>query len=369
MSYFFITGAYRSGTTLLDKLLCSHPSLQVASQPFPLLFVAIKETFCQSIGYQGEQFPLSNYFREKEYCPEDVTKFLDKFKISKEFLEVVYKRLQSFSGTGDRLSNWIDILGQIETGHLCDIYRELLPAYFEDAGRHFGCKEILCEEFIPYFIQKGIRCIHITRDPRDMMCSLNAKKGHEFVGDLRPTLFNIHNWRKSVAFALQYESSPLLHTLRYEDLVCDPKGELLKITDFFGVEPYASKKNLLSENNHWKANSSFQNYTEISTDSVGRYKKALPESVIAFIEATCFAEMKYLGYGLPPKNEHEMFRTIKNFKEPYELERNNPPSDYSERSFLKDLETIRLHEIIHGGGFSPEQFVFSEIGVILNETI
>ncbi|MFH2071358.1 MAG: sulfotransferase, partial [Actinomycetota bacterium] len=30
-----ITGAYRSGTTLLEKLLHNHPDLSVAMQPFP----------------------------------------------------------------------------------------------------------------------------------------------------------------------------------------------------------------------------------------------------------------------------------------------------------------------------------------------
>ena len=49
-SDFFITGMGRSGTTLLEKLLCNHKDLSVLSQPLPLVFIDLKKRFLETLG-------------------------------------------------------------------------------------------------------------------------------------------------------------------------------------------------------------------------------------------------------------------------------------------------------------------------------
>ena len=102
---------------------------------------------------------------------------------------------------------------------------------------------------------------------------------------------------------------------------------------------------------------------------MGRYKKTLPKSVSEFIEATCFAEMKHLGYEAPSRDEHEMSRIIGDFKEPYEFKRNNPPPDYSGRPGLKALEVARVQTLVGGRAFDAERFIFPDVGRRLQKTL
>jgi hypothetical protein len=86
----------------------------------------------------------------------------------------------------------------------------------------FGGKETICEEFLPYLLDRGCACVLILRDPRDVLASLNHGRGTDFAGPLKPTLFNVRNWRKSVAFALHLTGHPRFAWMRYEDLVARP---------------------------------------------------------------------------------------------------------------------------------------------------
>ena len=62
----FVTGAQRSGTTLLEKVLASQPGISMLSQPFPLLFVEVKRAFLRSLG-NDDPYPLGHLFRERRY--------------------------------------------------------------------------------------------------------------------------------------------------------------------------------------------------------------------------------------------------------------------------------------------------------------
>jgi hypothetical protein len=56
-----VTGCYRSGTTLLEKLLHAHPASCVASQPFPVLYAYVKNLFDVSRGLL-RRYPLGHRF-------------------------------------------------------------------------------------------------------------------------------------------------------------------------------------------------------------------------------------------------------------------------------------------------------------------
>ena len=45
-----VTGCYRSGTTIVEKVLHSHPKINIASQPFPVLYIQAKEIFLDRMG-------------------------------------------------------------------------------------------------------------------------------------------------------------------------------------------------------------------------------------------------------------------------------------------------------------------------------
>ncbi|RYD70533.1 MAG: sulfotransferase, partial [Sphingobacteriales bacterium] len=97
MKPFFITGMYRSGTTLLAKLLGGHPQAAVASQPAPLLYAEIKKQFLQSVNSSPE-YPLGHLFNEAPFTNSDFTDFLSEQKLSKEFISQALAKMQHYSG-------------------------------------------------------------------------------------------------------------------------------------------------------------------------------------------------------------------------------------------------------------------------------
>ena len=63
--FFFVTGMFRSGTTLLARLLNAHPELAVASDPYAPLFKAFRNQVVSTTEL-GQAFdpeaPLSDYY-------------------------------------------------------------------------------------------------------------------------------------------------------------------------------------------------------------------------------------------------------------------------------------------------------------------
>ena len=86
----FITGLYRSGTTLLEKLIHNHPKCFVASQPSPELYFKIKEQFLISKD-TFSKFPLNNLFKNNTVF--EFTKYLEKTIISKKNLEEILEAI------------------------------------------------------------------------------------------------------------------------------------------------------------------------------------------------------------------------------------------------------------------------------------
>ncbi len=168
----------------------------------------------------------------------------------------------------------------------------------------------------------------ILRDPRDVVASLNHGRGPEYGGRLKPTLFNIRNWRKSVAYALHLEGCPGFLWLRYEDLVDDPPKALRRITQALGLGPpsFAAGEIRDRSGHVWTGNSSHGERPGVSGASVGAYRQILEPTVARFIEASCLPEMRLLGYPISLDAE-EAHGVLRAFEEPYEITREGLEGD------------------------------------------
>jgi len=309
----FLTGMQRSGTTLLERLL------GLLSQPFPLLFVEAKRDFLRGLGRSGVRYPLGHLFLEDGYRPEDFHRHLEEPRFDGERLQRIFEEMRGFSGQYTPVdpaaipplppSGFADLVA--------GIYRALSAA---------GSKETICEEFLPYFLDHGWRCALILRDPRDVVASLNHGRGPEYGGRLKPTLFNVRNWRKSVAHALHLEGAPGFMWLRYEDLVADPAAALRA----FGLSDF--------EIRGWTGNSSHGERIGVSAESVGAYRKVLDPGVARFIEAACLPEMRLLGYPVSLEAD-EAPGVLRDFEEPYEITREGMES-------ASDADEVRRLELL-----------------------
>lgn len=305
MKNIFITGMLRSGTTLLARVLHHHPELEIVSQPYQQFYIDTKQLFYQSMNIHVP-YPLGNYFLEGREVLEEFYYFL----LNKHSFLEKYTRLM----------------------------QEICNRSNKNNIKYCGSKEVLCEEYLPFILNylEGSKGIIIIRDPRDMITSLNHGQYKRYVGKLRPVLFNIRNWRKSVAFAIYLQRNHNFLLIRYEELVCDFEQSLDRIANFLEIKPFdiTSFLNGIKDQKgrRWKGNSSFaNNNNSINRNSIGNFRRMLPESVIKYIEACCYPEMKYLDYDFTAIS-HFSPRHIETFKEPYEITRENFTSDYSSSS-------------------------------------
>ena len=319
----FITGMPRSGTTLLDKLLTVQGTSHIYSQPLPLLFSRIKSIFLDEIGLDSA-YPLNDMLLSNYYDQEQWLSFLDSFRIDCDFYQSVMVLMQSFSGQYTPSIEPDLLFTQGETLSLADFIKRYLLKLGGNTRRLFGLKETWCEEYLPYLVGNGFKCIIIIRDPRDVVCSLNCGKGPEYGGRVKPLLYNLRTWRKSIAFSFLLEDNPNFLAMRYEALVRDPQLSLKRIFNFLTIDNIDTSK--IHENvkdqdgKRWDSNSSHQRYEHVSDASVGRYRELLSEQRISFIEACCFPELKALGYHTDLQLE-KLARIITTFRNDYEQER------------------------------------------------
>lgn len=321
-NHFFITGMARSGTTLLDKLLDSHHSLSVLSQPFPMLYRRVKTDFLKSINYPSTYYVLNDLFNQHFYKPGQFLEYLQSNTISKSVIRDTFSAMKDWSGQYTKVNDVDKLLEQLDEGELADILRKLTEVIAGEGGRGYGTKETLVEEFIPYYISCGIKVILIIRDPRDVITSLNFGKGTEYGGQHRPTLFHIRNWRKSIALANTFMDSKMMLSIRYEDLLNNQTETLGKICRFLDVENF--KENHFEDGirtsggKTWEGNSSTGQKSGIDSANFAKYKKFLSEQQIHYIEQMCAPEMLTIGYKPDVLSEVRKFNKPE-FTEPFRI--------------------------------------------------
>jgi len=183
----FLVGAPRSGTTLLNGILNSHPDILLTNET--AVFLQLNEMISKS--YKGVQSGILYGKQEHELWAE----YLE--SRAREMIQDYYGKIATKEGRS-KLFYW----------------GEKHPHLF------------LCLDWIQKHFPEAIY-IYIVRDPRDSACSISAmnKVSH------RKSLTNIFNFtRKYENFATQLPENRLIN-VRYEDMVGDYSGVTQKILD------------------------------------------------------------------------------------------------------------------------------------------
>lgn len=365
----FVTGAYRSGTTLLDKILSNHPKMKVASQPFPFLLFHLKNRFYQSLGIE-RIYPLTHLFQEEDYRVGDFTRFLQDYRLDDTEVQGVFNDMKGYFG------HWTpgisEFIPKMKGGDLKEVLNGLLvqlkSVFNSPNAAVMGFKEIFGEEYIPYLLDHGYSVILIIRDPRSIIASLNYGKGNYYTGEIRPVLHTVRSWRKSVAFGLEYQSHPNLLFIRFEDLINNFSDSLDKMSYLLNIEHF--KEDTFIDGIHdqfgnpWHGNSSFTGHNTVSRTSLDKYKLLLDPATVSYIESTCMPELKLLNYETTISDEHEAIENINSYIEPFEIKRTDFSRDYSYSTEARNLESTRLNLL--SGGFSNDAdienwFIFKNV--------
>ncbi|WP_321278046.1 sulfotransferase domain-containing protein [uncultured Vibrio sp.] len=281
----FLTGMMRSGTTLLQRALDMHSDVSISYQSRTKDFLQCKKSFHQSLNVEKYHL-LSHYSGNNEYSLKELNDWL---LLNSDVNNLI-------SGSEDR--------------------------------KAFGVKEVLAEEFIPFFLKRGIKCLLIVRDPRDVIASMSFGKGEEHTGKERPVLFDLRNWRKSVLIGEVFKNDPNLMVLRMEDLLIHPENVMESIYSFLDIDSL-SYESLVEQMNlsSWKGNSSFGEKKAFDRSAIGNYQKVLPSSVIKYIESICRKEMDLMNYKL--SYSHYSEDIIHDYVDPFTVDRKEFESNYS----------------------------------------
>ena len=316
------------------------------------MFYKAKEAFFREIGASYEGYPLGHLFLENSYTPGEFISYLKRWIVTSDDIMKIFKEMDGYSG---QLTPELNLYSNsVKDGTFFEIYSQLTEFICEIFGKtqvsYAGAKEVFCEEFIPFFLDSGSRVILIIRDPRDVLTSINFGKGEKYVGKGLPTLYILRNWRKSVAFALAYKDNPRFFFIKYEDLVRDIKFQLQRITDFLCLEHFSEeqlRERILEQHGSvWKSNSSFEPSESINSSSIGIFRQKLSKEIVKYVESICYPEIVAMGYEPAVCLSWASEKTIKKFKEPFEMGLKSIPADYSMQAENIQNEIKRLRFLL-----------------------
>jgi len=271
----FVVGVGRSGTSLLQGMLNSHPAICFAPET---------------------QF---------------VRKYLATRKLERLFnvggLQAVAQCLKSDTSlgrlglSGEELMEAIVSCG--DPFHACNLYLALLARYVASRADAvwLGDKDPRCVEYLPVVYRHfaGARIIHLVRDPRDVLASKRkaAWSSHRSVPSLvfaNRVQLRIGRRQGERLFGDRYLE------VAYEELVGNAEGALTRICRFLALDYdpamldfAASSHELVSEDEmQWKK----ETLGPLMVANVGKWQESLAPREVALCERACREAFESYGY-------------------------------------------------------------------------
>uniref|UniRef100_A0A7D5KCS2 Sulfotransferase n=2 Tax=Natrinema halophilum TaxID=1699371 RepID=A0A7D5KCS2_9EURY len=299
---------FRSGTTLLARMLDTHEDIVCASDPIRPFYNAVRDSVAaeQSVDFEPYD-PLGAYFADEKalglYDAIQSTTFERTFdRDSEELASRIVDHCEPFS---PYIAN---ALGPEHTtgDTFSDVFEQLLaevPAQYGTGDEAWiGTKEVWTTEFAPA-VKDAVpdsKFVLVVRDPR-AVCASKYSRDAKY-----PWLFLARQWRKLALLTHQYAThderlSDDVLVVRYEDLVTTPEETSRRMCDFLDIE---LDKSILNPGEFtdgrgepWIQNTSYEDEEpSFNTDSVRKWEQELNERVVSYIERLCFSEMALFDY-------------------------------------------------------------------------
>lgn len=309
----FITGLFRSGTTLLSRMVDAHSQLSIAYDTFLPMFQSLRMAVARECSvefaahFREEDkyfYPVNDYY----FCDAEVMLFKNilltdlHHKISDMELDALRRMIQAY---GTRFEPMLSHRANTLEG---DNYRDFLVSIMDlivnlkqSNAINYGFKEAWADEFIPALIKTfpNIKILQIIRDPR----AVCASKNYSIITKPYPLIFITRRWRKHAMlyYIFQNKFPNNLLSIKYEDLIGAPEYIANLICNFLEVKFDAAMLDtdgyLNGRGERWERNSSYiPSGVGIYSESLDRWMRVLNRSEIEFIEKMCFPEMIATGY-------------------------------------------------------------------------
>ena len=269
---FFIFGMPRSGTTLLAQCLNAHSQIVV---PHETDFI----------------IPMAFIF---DRIPNEVLG-----------RGVIFKLIINSSAYSSSLGEYLEAKAIYDVLQACEyhpaaVLNALYSKIAETAGAKLaGDKSPNDLNFLRMLVKtKGLsedmKVIHIVRDIRDLMVSVNTTGWVSDLDSYFPRMW-CHN---NLYLNSRYTNNSANYALiRYEDLVVNPENEMARLTEFLGFE--FEQGMLLPDNRHKRYKGAIVHsnlYNPISDNSVGKYKSVLDHATQSNYEKQSAEALAFFGY-------------------------------------------------------------------------
>jgi len=269
----FITGVYRSGTTILTGLLRAHKEIDIGSPSVQYFRYIIKKNISPSL-YKDIVISISERVDFRYSIKLDVNRIIN--DIEKSSKEKITHKL---------------------------IYGVVMCALHNNSGRRWGEKTLLEWTNIPLFLEMypSGKTIHIIRDPRDVLASYK----HMTYETEEKYLDAIFNCLDSMQHAIEYSknlSKENYYLVKFEDLVSDRMGQIKKICDYLDIEfnesDYSDEniKEGVGEGSIRLTLETHSSFPNSSQKSFKRWDKNLTKNELDLAEAILGDCMNYFGY-------------------------------------------------------------------------
>ena len=301
----YVAGMFRSGTTLVARMLANHKNIACASDAYLPIYKEIRNKVRRNMtdNYDKgrDDDPFNDYYFDNE--SNKVFKQIKELQLAEEIIEEeeleglkkkIYTYALPYSG---KLAKEIKRLeGRTFEDILRNAYQLVSDVYGDDESCIVATKEVWTNEF-NYPLQKSNivkKVIHIVRDPRAVIAS-NIASGQAY-----PLVFTLRQWRKIAGIAIRCSKLSNQELLKYEDLVSDKEYISVKLCRFLNIDYDSSmiceESYKDGEGNPWKRNTSYKNKTSNKIQASNDWLKILSEKQIMFIEKYSQKEMEILGY-------------------------------------------------------------------------
>ncbi len=307
----FVTGMFRSGTTLLTRVLDAHANITVGADLFLPLFKAFRNAVQQDLNPAHsleDDAPLDDY----HFRGDSITLFqrLQQADLSRPVgklnLPLLRERLVHYSEAF--APKVVPYLANLEGDTYFDLLNHAWQGLQRGMGKetviHAGFKATWSSEFTPHILNAfpDAHVIQIVRDPRATAASSNVRETDKY-----PLIFLARQWRKLANLAWLYggedspKRDPRVLLIQFEDLVQNERDVSERICEFLDVpfDPAMVKADEFRDGDGkpWVQNTS---YTEakkgFNTAVIDKWRKVLEPAHVRFIEQLAQLEMKRFGY-------------------------------------------------------------------------
>ena len=303
-----VTGMFRSGTTLLARMLHANPNIICASDPYAPIFKSYRNNHIKNIGLDlCADAPLHDYYFDVEQ-----QKLFDEIKNSDfdlafdivSITELRRKIKVHCKPYSPMIHNFIELL---DGSSYAEIFRSGLKVIEKSYGKSdcnvIGFIDVWVGEFAQHFLKLGnnAKVIHLVRDPRSVIAS-NFASGSRY-----PLLFLARQWRKLASIAwLDNSNSDRVKLIRFEDLLASPTEVAKDICSFLEVnysgdmvDPQKYKDGQgrpWHQNTSYKSNESDNGGRVFNLTAINKWNRTLSNETLGLIGKLCAPEMELLGY-------------------------------------------------------------------------